>query len=126
MKYRELPELVGEPLGWDMFNVANSNGQENRIERAFLLHACNRQIDHVKWVSRLLLCVFTSDKHGKCVAFLEVNDMEGRVLSETVGIRATSVQYIRDNAWQAIQFLENVEVRADIPMAELHQLIESL
>lgn len=126
MNYKEVPELIGEPLGWDMFKVLGSDGKDTLIERAFLLSAGHREIGSFTLASQSLLCVFTSQKLGKSVAYLEIDDLPGRILSEKVAIHMTSTQYIREDAWQGIHFLESLEHFCSIPIAEMREFILSL
>ena len=126
MEFKELPELVGQPLGWDMLKVIGKDGKKTLIERAFLLKKHVKKYKGKDLSRKSLLCVFTSEKHGKCVAFLEIEDLEGYLLSETVVLHMTSIKYIQDETWQGINFLDQVKRSCRIKTEVLFQLIDSL
>ena len=126
MEYKELPELAGQPLGWDAFKTTGEDGKERLIERAFLLKKRSRKYRGLDLSRKSLLCLFTSEKHGKCVAHLEVEDLEGHILSETVSLLMTSIAYIQNNEWQGINFLKSVKKLCGVSVKELRQLINSL
>lgn len=105
---REHPELVGQPIGWDMFEVKQADGSITLIERAVsITDLC--KIDDPIGKRQILLCFFTDQKHGPCVASLDILDLESYVLSEEVGLSMTRITDIDEETELGQLFLRRLE-----------------
>lgn len=107
---RELPELVGQPLGWDMLKVTQQDGSETLIERAVSIgDICPRLGENTPGHEQAVLCFFTDQKHGPCVAFLVILDIEKQLLSEKVRLTMTTILSIRERSVLGENFLNVIE-----------------
>lgn len=105
---REHPELVGQPIGWDMFECKQADGSNTLIERAVAItDLC--KIDGDIGKRQIFLCFFTDQKHGPCVASLDILDLEEHLLSEQVGLAMTTILDIEEETDLGQLFLRRLE-----------------
>lgn len=72
---RELPGLVGEPLGFDEYDFTFPDGTSVKIERAYdITDLCPRLAPAM----RVLLCFTTSPEYGLCAMLVESKLLKGR------------------------------------------------
>ena len=96
---KEIAQLVGQPLGWDMFDIREEDGFRVIIERAVSIsdlctQHCANNADDFDGKVTALLCFYKDHKHGPVVAYLEILDLEKYILSEKVNIHMTRVEWI--------------------------------
>lgn len=117
---REMPELVGEPLGFDQCDFALPDGRSANIERAInITDLCPRLAPNM----RVLLCFTTSQKYGLCVIPVESERREGE---EHVRIihHALPCSSLRETIACHPWFQHLLEADYGLPLEQFFQLVE--
>ena len=73
---KELPELVGEPLGFGEQRIVKADGMDARIQKAILLNDICHKFKGKLPGRKLLLCFSETEKYGTGLSFMEILDFE--------------------------------------------------
>lgn len=95
---RELPELMGEPLGFGEAQLTQIDGSDMLIEKAFSLNDVCSKLKGKLHQRKVLLCFATSPQLGECIAILDVLDRENADGKRLLSFWSIPLRYLQEDA----------------------------